>query len=79
MKDIVVFGALILGFALLITVHITIAVGLFRLSTVVRALVAFFAVPAAPVLAWQEHMRARAIMWGFAVLLYGCAWIINGR
>ena len=77
--DIVVVAAMVIGFALLVTVHVTIAVGLFRRATKVRALVGFFVAPAAPWLAWQAGMRVRAVLWVVAFVLYVAALALGFR
>ena len=70
MKDIVLVAALVLAFALLVTVHVTIAVGLVRRHPRWHGLVAFVVAPLAPYWAWREHMRVRSAMWMLALVAY---------
>lgn len=72
MKDSILVAAVVLAFALLATVHVTIAAGLLRRASKRRALVAFVVAPLAPLFAWRAHMRVRAGLWAGAALLY-CA------
>ena len=79
MKDPIVIGLLIVAFALLITVHVTIAFGLFKKPPRWRAPVAFFVPVMAPYWAWREHMRVRAGMWIGAVVVYLVALLLSSR
>lgn len=79
MNDIVIVAAVIVGFALLVTVHVTITVGLFRRTTKGRALLGFLVAPLAPVFAWQERMRVRAVLWVVAFVLYLVAFLLGHR
>ena len=70
MKDIVLVGALVLAFAILFTLHVTIAFGLLRRRPRWHAPVAFIVAPLAPYWAWRERMRVRAAMWTLALVAY---------
>jgi hypothetical protein len=69
-KDIVLFSATVVDFALLVTVHCAIIFGLARRRPRSRALVALVAVPLAPYWAFREGMRLRAGAWMVAALVY---------
>lgn len=77
--DVVVVAAMVIGFALLATMHVTIAVGLSRRATKTRALIGFVVAPAAPWLAWQASMRVRAVLWVVAFVLYVAALVLGYR
>jgi hypothetical protein len=68
--EIVVVGAVVLGFAILVTAHVTIAFGLVRRTPRWRAPVALVVAPLAPYWAWREHMRVRAGVWTAALVVY---------
>lgn len=70
MKDIIVVGLLVVGFALLATVHVAIVVGLAKKQPRWHAAAAFFVPVLAPYWAWQEQMKKRAGMWVVAILVY---------
>lgn len=76
MKDILLVGGLVLAFALLVTVHLTIAFGLLRRRPRWRGIVAFVVAPLAPWFAWREHMRVRATVWTVALVAYAATRII---
>ena len=63
-------GAVVLAFALLVTAHLAIAVGLVAKSPKWRALVALVFPPIAPYWAWREHMRVRAGIWAVGLVVY---------
>ena len=73
MKDALVFGTMIVSFALLLTLHVTIAWSLSMRPPRWRALVALLVFPLAPVLAARERMRGRAAAWVLAAVAYGVA------
>lgn len=70
MTDIVVVALLFVAFALVITMHIAITLGLAQRKPRWRALVALVVPPFAPYWAWREHMRRRVGLWIGAVLAY---------
>jgi hypothetical protein len=61
------------AFALLVTVHVTIAWGLVRRAPRWHALAAFALVPLAPYLAARAKMRVRATAWMCALVVYAVA------
>lgn len=63
-------GGLIVGFALLATVHVALVWGLAFRKPRWRALVAFVVPPAAPVFGFMEKMRLRSILWIAAAVIY---------
>jgi hypothetical protein len=70
LKDMIVVGAVVLAFALLVTAHLAIAVGLVAKPPRWRAPVALVLAPLAPYWAWREHMRVRAGIWAAGLVLY---------
>ena len=69
-RDRVDFGLLVVAFAVLLTTHVGLAVGLARRTPRWRAIVALLAAPLAPWWGWQERMRVRAAVWVVAAVLY---------
>ena len=63
MRDAIVVAALIAAFAALVTAHVLIVGGLARRRPRARALAALVVFPLAPVLAFRERMRVRAVLW----------------
>ena len=63
-------GLLVVSFAVLLTTHVTLAIGLARRIPRGHALLAFFAFPLAPWWAWKERMRVRSILWILAASIY---------
>jgi hypothetical protein len=64
-------AVLVLAFATLVTVHVTLAIALARRVPRWRGLVALVIVPLAPWWAWQERMRIRGVLWVVAAVVYG--------
>lgn len=77
MKDIVVVALLVLAFAWLVTVHVTIVFGLAKRSPRWRAAVAFVVPVLAPYWAYREQMRVRAGMWVGGVAVYLVAMLMS--
>jgi hypothetical protein len=73
LKDIVLVALVVLAFAMLVTVHVTIAVGLARRMPRWRSVVALLVVVLAPYWAWREGMRRRAVLWIASAILYVAA------
>lgn len=65
-----VVGALILAFAAMLTVHVTITYGLAFRPPRWRALVGFFMAPLGLYWAWREGMKVRAVIMVAALVLY---------
>ncbi|MFO0737102.1 MAG: hypothetical protein U0270_14535 [Labilithrix sp.] len=77
MKDIIVVALLVLAFAWLVTVHVTIVFGLAKKLPRWRAPVAFFVPVLAPYWAFREHMRVRAGLWVGGVVVYLVALLMS--
>lgn len=77
--SLVLFVALVLAFATLVTTHVAIALGLVGRSPRWRALAAFVVLPLAPFFAWREGMRFRAGLWTFACALYAVMLVLSLR
>lgn len=77
MKDIIVVALVVLAFAWIVTTHVAITFGLARRDPRWRAIVAFAVPPLAPYWAWREHMRTRAGLWVFGVLVYVVALVLS--
>jgi hypothetical protein len=71
-NDLVTIVALAIAFAILVTAHLAIVVGLLRRSPRWRAPVALVVPPLAPFWAWREKMRVRGIAW----VVGGVAYVI---
>jgi hypothetical protein len=67
----VVLAVLVVAFATLVTVHVTLAIGLARRVPRWRGAVALVVVPLAPWWGWRERMRVRGFVWVVAAVLYG--------
>jgi hypothetical protein len=79
-KDFLVLGTLIVGFATLITVHIAVSLRLvFRARPRWRGAVALVVPPLAPIWAFREGWRGSGITWIAAVLVYVLGRIAAGR
>jgi hypothetical protein len=69
-RDAIHVGVLLAAFALLVTTHITLTLGLLRRTPWWRAPVGFVVVPLAPWWGWRERMRLRSTLWVAAAVLY---------
>ena len=77
--DLVLYVATVLSFALAITAHVTIVVGLAARTPRARALAALVVAPLAPYWAVRERMRVRAAAWVVGLVGYGVArWLGRG-
>ena len=70
MKDMIVIGLLVVAFAWLVTVHVTIVFGLAKKDPKWRAAVAFIVPVLAPYWAFKEQMRVRAGLWVGGIVVY---------
>ncbi len=76
--DEVIVAALVLAFAVLVTAHVTLVVGLATRQPWWRAPVALFVAPLAPYWGYQAGLRRRAITWAAAAVGYAVfRWIAN--
>lgn len=64
---------LVVAFATLVTVHVSLTIGLVRHAPRWRAVVAFIVAPLAPWWGWQARMRIRGVVWVVAAAVYGVA------
>lgn len=69
----IVVGALVVSFAVLVTVHVMLAFGLAFRPPRWRGLVALVLPVAGVVWGWREKMRVRAGLWVFAAVTYAIA------
>ncbi len=70
MSDTVIVVVAVVTFAVLITAHVTLVIGLALREPRWRAAVAFVVPPLAPYWGFRENMRGRAIVWGAAFVVY---------
>jgi len=70
MKDGILVGGLVLAFAVLVTVHVAIVLGLAWRDPRWHALAAFFVPPLAPYWAFRSGMKVRGGIWIGSVVLY---------
>jgi hypothetical protein len=75
-RDVVVLAFVIGAFAVLVTVHVTIAAGLLVRSPRWRAPVALVVAPLAPYYAVRARMPVRAATWIGALVVYVVARVI---
>ena len=78
-RDIIVLAAVIGAFALLVTAHVWIVIGLLRRRPRWRAPVALFAFPLAPYWAVREQMTVRSVAWIAGAVGYVLARIVAMR
>jgi len=76
MKDILVVALLVLGFAFVLTVHVSIALGLLSRKPRWRGLVALFIPVLGVYWAWTSDMRRRAIMFLIGLAIYVVALVL---
>jgi hypothetical protein len=72
-RDMVCVAVLLVAFALLVTAHVTLALGLLRRLPRWRAPVGLVVPPLAVFWGWREGMRVRSTLWALSALLYGAA------
>jgi hypothetical protein len=63
-------AAIVISFAVLVTVHLALVAGLAVREPRTRGLIALVVPPLAPYWGMQERMRARAVVWGLAFVVY---------
>lgn len=78
-RDDLVASALVLSFALLVTAHVALVVGLATRPPRWRALVALFAAPLALYWGYKEGMRGRGAIWIVSAAAYGVMRILASR
>ncbi|HEY3818706.1 MAG TPA: hypothetical protein VGL81_16160 [Polyangiaceae bacterium] len=77
-RDELVAGALLLAFAVVVTAHVTLVVGLAGRAPRWRGLVALVVPPLAPYWGWAA-LRGRAVVWIAAAVAYGVLRIVANR
>lgn len=71
--DVAVFAAVVVTFAILLTTHLCIVVGLFRRREKWRSIAALFFLPLAPYWAIRDRMYVRGAAWLIAAVTYAVA------
>ncbi len=69
-RDAVALALLVLAFATLVTVHVTLAAGLAARAPRWRGPLALVLPPLAPWWGWRTRMRARTVVWLVAAAIY---------
>jgi hypothetical protein len=77
-RDELVAGALLLAFALVVTAHVTLVVGLAARRPRWRALVALVVPPLAPWWGWSV-LRRRSVLWLASAAAYGLLRVVASR
>jgi hypothetical protein len=72
-RDALHAGVLLAAFALLVTMHVTLAIGLLRRPPRWRVPVGLIVPPLAAWWGWREKMRVRSALWAIAAVVYGAA------
>ena len=78
-KDELLFGALVVAFALLVTAHVAIVAALAGRKPAWRSLVAFVAAPLAPFWAFRSGMHARGALWVASAIAYAVLRVLASR
>lgn len=77
MRDAVVLGMLVLGFATFVTTHLTLVIVLFFFARPRwRGLAALLVPPLGPLWAWQGGHKKKVILWLAAVTVYATGLLI---
>jgi hypothetical protein len=71
--DIAIFGSIVVTFAVLLTAHLCIVVGLFLRQEKWRSIAALFLLPLAPYWALRDRMYVRGAAWLIAAITYSVA------
>ncbi len=77
-RDELVAGALVLAFAVLVTAHVALVVGLAGRAPRWRALVALAVPPLAPYWGWSSFRR-RSVLWVASAVAYGVLRLVASR
>jgi hypothetical protein len=77
-RDELVAGALVLAFAVVVTAHVTLVVGLAGRAPRWRALVALVVPPLAPYWGW-DGLRRRSVLWMVGAVLYAALRVVASR
>jgi hypothetical protein len=76
-RDVIVFGLVVLAFAATLTFHIAIVVGLARRAPRARAVAALVLPPLAPYWGFGQRMRVRSVGWVASVAVYCVARLLQ--
>lgn len=77
MRDAIVLGMLVLGFATFVTTHLTLVIVLlFRERPRWRGLAGLAVPPLAPIWAWQTGHKKKVVVWLAAVAVYAVGVIV---
>ena len=77
-RDELVAGALVLAFAIVVTAHVTLVVGLAGRAPRWRALVALLVPPLAPYWGW-DGLRRRSVLWVAGAVVYAVLRVVASR
>ena len=77
-RDELVAGALVLAFAVVVTAHVTLVVGLAGRAPRWRALVALVVPPLAPYWGWNG-LRRRSVLWVAGAVVYAVLRVVASR
>jgi hypothetical protein len=77
-RDELVAGALVLAFAVVVTAHVTLVVGLAGRAPRWRALVALVVPPLAPYWGW-DGLRRRSLLWMAGAVVYAVLRVVASR
>ena len=78
-RDEGLFIALVVAFAALVTVHLSLVAALARTRAWWRALVALVVVPLAPFWGYRERFLVRTALWGATAVAYLVARVLASR
>ena len=77
--DMVSYGALVLSFALWVTVHVSLSWGLLTRRPAWHGLLGFFVIPLAPLFGFKQELRGRAILWLASLGAYTAAYLVASQ
>jgi len=78
-RDEIVTAGLVLSFALVVTTHVTLVVGLATRAPRWRAFVGLIVAPLAPYWGWKEGLRRRSVLWVAACAVYAVLRVVARR
>jgi hypothetical protein len=78
-QDAVVVAALVVAFAILVTAHVSLGVGLARRAPRWQCALALVALPLAPWWGWRQRMRIRSVVWVVAAVVYAVTFALTLR
>ena len=77
MIDYATLGLLMVGFAVLVTAHLALVVGLLQIAPRCHALVALIVPPLAPIWGGRARMGIRTAFWVAGAVLYAIGWGVD--